>query len=622
MSASALLWETLKQSRLIALLSPDSDKECVSAYETLAPLGVVLEIALRTKAGLPGMAALRARHPDALFLAGTVITRRQAEEAMEAGAAGVVSPDFFPEVVEACVRKDVLCLPGGVGDAGKQLVLKAACYGCDFEELRARYPYQWSYKLFPAMAAAPTFLEMAASWRAVYPGLTVVYTGGVTAENLYQIVKHDPDGIACGSALGRYAKQPEAMAREARRWLSAIHEAASRRVLSEERVSAEDRSSAEGRTSTQNGASARNGASTENGASAEDNRTPEPSMRQRRSRTVVTFGELMLRLSAPPGRRLNQAAALDATFGGAEANVAAALANWGFRARMVTALPEHAVGQAAIAALRTPGVDTRYILRQGDRVGLYYLEHGASQRPSQVIYDRAGSSIASIQPGQIDWSAVFQGADWFHWSGITPALGPSVAEVLREALDAAKRAGVKISADLNYRAKLWSKQQAREVLTPLMQHVDLVIGNEEDAANVFGIEPSDADVAAGRVTPEAYRSVAQQLVVQLSVKMSAVTLRESLSASDNGWSACLFDGKDFHVSRRYTIHVVDRVGAGDAFAAGLIYGLLTEKPPRDALEFAVAASCWKHTILGDFNVATIAEVESLAAGDAAGRVRR
>ncbi len=616
MSASALLWETLKQTRLIALLSPGSDEECESAYETLAPLGVVLEIALRTKAGLPGMATLRARHPDALFLAGTVITRRQAEEAMEAGASGIVSPDFFPEVVEACVRKDVLCLPGGVGDAGKQLALKAACYGCDFEELRTRYPYQWSYKLFPAMAAVPTFLEMAASWRAVYPGLTVVYTGGVTAENLHEIVKHDPDGIACGSALGRYAKQPEALAREARRWLSAIHEAASRRVLAEEGVSAGGRASAENRAQMYDRVPA------EDRVSVEDNRTPEPPMRQRRSRTVVTFGELMLRLSAPPGRRLNQAAALDATFGGAEANVAAALANWGFRARMVTALPEHAVGQAAIAALRTPGVDTRYILRQGDRVGLYYLEHGASQRPSQVIYDRANASIASIQPGQIDWSAVFQNADWFHWSGITPALGPSVAEVLREALDAAKQAGVKVSADLNYRAKLWSKQQAREVLTPLMQHVDLVIGNEEDAANVFGIQPRDADAATGRVTPEAYRSVAQQLVAQLGVKMSTVTLRESLSASDNGWSACLFDGKDFHVSRRYTIHVVDRVGAGDAFAAGLIYGLLTEKPPRDALEFAVAASCWKHTILGDFNFATIAEVESLAAGNTAGRVRR
>ena len=217
---------------------------------------------------------------------------------------------------------------------------------------------------------------------------------------------------------------------------------------------------------------------------------------------------------------------------------------------------------------------------------------------------------------------MFRNADWFHWSGITPALGPSVAETLREALHAAKQAGVRVSADLNYRARLWSKEQAREVMTALMQYVDLVIGNEEDAASVFGIGPGAAEATRGRLNPEAYREVARQLVEKLGVRMVAITLRESLSASDNTWSACLFDGKAFLVSRRYTIHVVDRVGAGDAFAAGLIYGLLTDRERHDALEFAVAASCWKHTILGDFNFATIAEVESLAAGDAAGRVRR
>ncbi|HVP12175.1 MAG TPA: KHG/KDPG aldolase/sugar kinase fusion protein [Phycisphaerae bacterium] len=585
MSTSTLLWETLKKGRLIALLSPGSPEECVSAYETLAPLNVVLEIALRTKAALPGIAALRAKHPDALFMAGTVLTRGQAEQALDAGAAGIVSPDFFPEVVEACVQRDVLCMPGGIGDAGKQLALKAAGYGCEIEELRERYPYQWVYKLFPAMAAAPTFLEMAAGWKAVYSGMTVVYAGGVTAENLHQIVRHDPDGIVCGSALGRYAAQPEILAREARRWLDVIH-----------------------------GAEYRPASAASRPANAPSSDHP--------GHSVVAFGELMLRLSAPPGLRFNQTAALDATFGGAEANVAVALANWGVRARVVTALPEHAIGQAAIAALRAQGVDTRYVLRQGDRIGLYYLEHGAAQRPSQVVYDRAGSSITTIQPGQIDWAAAFKDADWFHWSGITPALGSSVAETLREALGAARQAGITVSADLNYRAKLWSREQAREVMAPLMQYVDLVICNEEDADNVFGIGPGAAEAARGRMNPEAYRQVAQQLVEKLGVKMAAITMRESLSASDNTWSACLFDGKDFHVSRRYSIHVVDRVGAGDAFAAGLIYGLLTDKDRRDALEFAVAASCWKHSILGDFNFATIAEVESLAAGDAAGRVRR
>jgi 2-dehydro-3-deoxygluconokinase len=579
------LWERLKRGRLIALLSPNSPEECVSAYETLAPLGVVLEIALRTKAALPSITALRSRHPDALFMAGTVITRRQAELALDAGAAGIVSPDFFPEVVEACVNRDVLCLPGGIGDAGKQLALKAACYGCEIEELRQRHPYQWAYKLFPAMAAAPTFLELAAGWKAVYPGLTVVYTGGVTAENLRQIVRHDPDGLICGSALGRYAAERENLDREARRWLAIIGGEASK---PESAVAVAALSAGP----------------------------------KRRSRTAVTFGELMLRLAAPPGLRFNQATAIDATFGGAEANVAVALANWGFRARFVSALPEHAVGQSAIASLRAHGVDTQHVLRQGSRIGLYYLEHGASQRPSQVVYDRAGSSITTIRPRQVDWAEVFREADWFHWSGITPALGPSVAETLREAIAAAKQAGATVSVDLNYRAKLWSKEQAREVMTPLMQHVDLVIGNEEDAANVFGIGPGAAEAARGRITPDAYHEVARQLVEKLGVKMVAITLRESLSASDNAWSACLFDGTDFRVSRRYTIHMVDRVGAGDAFAAGLIYGLLTDKDRRDALEFAAAASCWKHTMLGDFNIATVAEVESLAAGDAAGRVRR
>ena len=305
MKTSALLWETLKRGRLIALLSPVSPEECVSAYETLTPLGVVLEIALRTEFALPGITALRTRHPDALFMAGTVITPRQAELAMEAGAAGIVSPDFFPEVVEACMQRDVLCLPGGIGDAGKQLALKARLLRCDIDELQERYPYQWAYKLFPAMAAAPTFLEMAAGWRAVYPGMTVVYAGGVTAENLHQIVNSDPEGIVCGSALGRYAKEPEALAREARRWLDVIHGVGHRAAA---------------------------------GAAVRPAEAPDV---HRPGRTVVTFGELMLRLSAPPGLRFNQAAGLDATFGGAEANVAVALANWGFRTRVVTALPAH-----------------------------------------------------------------------------------------------------------------------------------------------------------------------------------------------------------------------------------------------------------------------------------------
>jgi 2-dehydro-3-deoxygluconokinase len=577
-----MLWEVLRSNRLIALLTPASADECVLAYESLHPLGVVLEIACRSEAALPGMAALRTRHPDALFLAGTVLTHRQAERVIEVGAAGIVSPDFLPPVVEACVRSDVMCIPGGVGDIGKQLAAKAEAYGCDVDELRVRYPYQWVYKLFPALAS-PALLEMASAWKTVFPELTIVYSGGLTAENAGQVLRRDPDAILCGSALARHVKDRDLAAREVGRWASVVREALS---------------------------------------PAAEPRPTSPTAPATRPPTVVTFGELLLRLSPPHGLRLGQATRLDAAFGGAEANVAVALARWGLEARFVTALPKHALGDAALAALRAHGVDTRHVLRLGDRLGLYYLEHGAAQRPAQVIYDRAGSAVNAVQPGQVDWAGVFQGSDWFHCSGITPALSGNAAEVASEALHVARRSGLTVSFDLNYRAKLWSGAQACETLTPLMSCVDILIGNEEDAANVFGIGPA---VDLGRpngLDPQSYRDVTRQLVERLRLRMAAITLRASTSASENAWSACLYDGKGFHVSRRYAIPVVDRVGAGDAFAAGLIYGQLTGKSAADTLEFAVAASCWKHTIVGDFNLSTVQEVESIAHGNVTGRVER
>jgi 2-dehydro-3-deoxygluconokinase len=302
--------------------------------------------------------------------------------------------------------------------------------------------------------------------------------------------------------------------------------------------------------------------------------------------------------------------------------VAVALAQWGHESRFVTVLPTHAIGEAALHALRSYGVDTQYILRQGDRLGLYYLEHGAAQRPSKVIYDRTGSSICRVRPGQIDWTRVLNGATWLHVTGITPALSETAAATVFEALKTAKQSGLTASMDLNYRAKLWSKEQARAALTPMMEYVDVAIANEEDAASVFGIGKESFDARSGKIDPEAYRSIAKELVDRFDLDLAAITLRESPSASENTWSACLHDGSEFIRSREYTIRVVDRVGAGDAFAAGLIHSLAAGKSRRDALEFAVAASCLKHTISGDFNLATIEEIESLAAGDTAGRVRR
>ncbi len=337
---------------------------------------------------------------------------------------------------------------------------------------------------------------------------------------------------------------------------------------------------------------------------------------------VVTFGEIMLRLSPPDYLRFVQTDTYNATFGGAEANVSVALANYGLDSYFVTALPDHEIGQSVINSLRQYGVNTSFILREGKRVGIYFVETGASQRPSKVIYDRAHSAISELQPGTIDWNPIFEGATWFHWSGITPAISNSAAEVTQEALKAAKEHNVTVSVDLNYRKKLWSKEKAQHVMKGLMQYVDIAIGNEEDAECVFGIKAGKSDVSAGELDVEAYKSVAQQMIDQFNLKKAAITLRESISASDNNWSACLHTGDDFLLSKKYKIHIVDRVGGGDSFASGLIYGLMSGKSDRDALEFGVAASCLKQTIPGDYNLVSVMEVELLSGGDQSGRVQR
>ncbi len=337
---------------------------------------------------------------------------------------------------------------------------------------------------------------------------------------------------------------------------------------------------------------------------------------------VVTFGEIMLRLSPPGYSRLVQTDSLDVTYGGGEANVAVSIANYGGEAVFVTRVPANPLGQAAINHLRRYGVDTRYILRGGERLGIYFLETGASQRPSKVIYDRKGSSISQVQPGEFPWEEILRGADWFHFTGITPALGDNVAAVTLEAVQTAKKLGLTVSCDLNYRKNLWSPEEAQATMTKLMAYVDIAIGNEEDAEKVFGIKAAASDVTAGRISEEGYRQVAAELARRFNLKMVAITLRESFSAFDNGWSALLYDGEEFYRSRRYQIHIVDRVGGGDAFAGGLIYALLEGLSVREALEFAVAASCLKHTIPGDFNHVTREEVQTLMKGDASGRVQR
>ena len=339
---------------------------------------------------------------------------------------------------------------------------------------------------------------------------------------------------------------------------------------------------------------------------------------------TVTFGEIMLRLSPPGFERLLQSPVLSASFGGGEANVAVSLAHFGLESHYVSCLPKHAIGEAAVRALRAEGVLTDHIVRCGDRVGIYFAETGASQRASTVIYDRARSAISEIAADAVPWDAVMDSAAWFHVTGITPALGSHAAAATRAAIAAAKRVGARVSVDLNYRKKLWSEAQAQATMRPLMRGVDVVIANEEDLQSVLGVQVRGADVTTGMLDPAPYRDAAERVTRECGPAVVAITLRESLSASDNGWSAVLWDSttKTFHQSQRYTVRLVDRIGGGDSFAAALIYATVSGRAVDAALRFAVAASALKQTIPGDFNRVTVAEVDALAAGDASGRVQR
>ena len=337
---------------------------------------------------------------------------------------------------------------------------------------------------------------------------------------------------------------------------------------------------------------------------------------------IVTMGEIMLRLSPEGNKRFVQSESFDVIYGGGEANVAVSCANYGHDAYFVTKLPTHEIGQAAVNSLRRYGVNTQYIARGGDRVGIYYAETGASMRPSKVIYDRAGSSIAEANPEDFDFDAIMEGADWFHWSGITPAISDKAAVLTKLACEAAKRHGVTVSVDLNFRKKLWTSEKAISIMRPLMEYVDVCIGNDEDAELCLGFKP-EADVEAGNTGAEGYKGIFKQMAETFGFKYVISTLRESYSATHNGWKALIYNGKEFYESKHYDINpIIDRIGGGDSFSGGVIHGLLTKANQGEALEFAVAASALKHTINGDFNLVSASEVESLAGGNANGRVQR
>lgn len=339
---------------------------------------------------------------------------------------------------------------------------------------------------------------------------------------------------------------------------------------------------------------------------------------------VVTFGEVMMRLAPPGYLRLLQAKSLEMTFGGAEVNVAVGLAQLGMTATAVTRLPKNDIAQACINEIRGLGVDTSKIVRGGDRMGVYFVEKGVAQRASTVLYDRAHSAIAEIDPAELDWDAIFDGASWFHWTGITPALSDSAAAAALQGSQKAKEKGIKVSCDLNYRKKLWSREKAGETMSKLLPFVDVCIANEEDAETVFGITAEGADLTGGKIEHDRYTEVAEKLIAKFpNLSGVAITLRESFSASRNGWSGMLYSDGKAHFSRRYEIdQIVDRVGGGDSFGAGLIYSLVKGKSAQEAIEFAAAASCLKHSIQGDYNLIKLSEVETLVGGDASGRVQR
>lgn len=582
MKKSEKIFQELKKNQLVALLTPKSAAECVTAYEIFNPFRIILEIAFRSKYALDGIKAILEKYPDALVLAGTVMIRQQAEDAIRAGAAGVVSADYITAVVDVCVDNDVMCIPGGLSDVGKQLVQKAERCGCSLEELRDKHPYQWVYKLFPAFSGKLSHMDLVQSWHRPFKDVTIIYTGGITLNNIKEAVRKAPKGIFCASALTNYIDEPEKTKEEIEQW---------KKVLKPQPIKASKVSP---------------------GKSVDDALPP----------TVVTFGEMLIRLSPPPGIRLMQARNFDLNFGGAEANVAVALARFGLNAVYTTALPANDLGDNALSTLKMHGVDTRFIVRRGERMGIYYLEHGSGPRPSKVIYDRAHSSFSEIGPDDFDWEQVLSNAKWFHWTGITPALSDSVVDCLRQALETAKRKGITVSADLNYRKKLWSEEKARAVMTDLMSFVDILLGNEEDPIRVFGIQPKGTDVSAGKLNIKGYKELAGELVKRFGFRKVAITLRESISASEDVWSACLFDGKNFFQSPKYNVWIIDRVGAGDAFAAGLIYSILKDKTDPEALCFGVAAACLKHSICGDFTLVSVKEVERLAAGETTGRIQR
>ncbi len=568
------VFEKIKEYKMIPVIALENVADAAPLAKALTEGGLsCAEVTFRFPKAEEAIREMKRVCPDMLVGAGTVLTKEQVDLAVEAGAEFIVSPGLNPDTVAYCVEKGVAIIPGCASPSD---IEKAMSLGLK------------TVKFFPAEANGG--VKMLKALSAPYNSITFMPTGGITDANMkdYYALKNV---IACGGSFmvpGKALKdgdfaQITALTAKVVKKLKAMNNVVE---------------------------------------TSFDAATKKVDLANIKNKRVITFGELMLRLAPEGYYRFLQAEKFLATFGGGEANVAVSLANYGMDVAFVSKLPKHEIGQMAVNSLRKFGVDTSAIVRGGERVGVYYLEKGASQRPSKVIYDRAGSAIAMAKRGEFDWDAIFEGVGWFHFTGITPALSDELAEICREACVAAKARGIVISCDLNYRNKLWSKEKAGEVMGELCRFVDVCIANEEDAADVFGIKASNTDITGGALSHDGYKDVAAQLVARFGFSYVAITLRESLSANDNNWAAMLYDTEAYYFSKKYPVHIVDRVGGGDSFGAGLIYSMMNGFEKQEIIEFAVAASCLKHAIEGDYNMVSVDEVKKLAGGDGSGRVQR
>ncbi|HLA86734.1 MAG TPA: KHG/KDPG aldolase/sugar kinase fusion protein [Anaerolineales bacterium] len=561
--------ERLHELKIIPVVKINDVEKAIPLAQALCLGGLpCAEITFRTAQAEEAIRRIAVAFPEMLVGAGTVLTIEQVDKAVAAGARFIVSPGFNPRVVDHCIALGIPITPGCSSPSDVEQALER---GLEV------------VKFFPAENLGGVSMLKAIS--GPYGGLKFIPTGGINAKNISEYLAFTKV-LACGGS-----------------WM-----------VKDELINDSDFDTIEKLT--------REAVQIVSGKAATQAETFVKAANVPLAGKVVTFGEIMLRLAPLGYYRFVQAETFDATYGGGEANVAVSLANFGLDARYVTKLPIHEIGQAAVDSLRRYGVDTSKIVRGGKRVGIYFLEKGASQRASKVIYDRANSSIAEATTTDFDWANIFDGACWFHFTGITPALGDNVAEICMEACKEAKRRGLTVSCDLNYRKNLWSREKAGTVMARLMPYVDICIANEEDAKDVFGIAADDSDITNGKLSHDGYKEVAKQLADRFGFEKVAITLRGSISANDNRWAGMLYDKGDYYFSKEYTIHIVDRVGGGDSFGGGLIYSLISNKAPQEALEFAVSASCLKHTIEGDFNQISTAEVDKLAAGDATGRVQR